>query len=145
MMNKKLLFLINIILISVMSSQVVARDVSTTINDCIAENSGAGGIDCLQAILNDMDKKLHSAHQEVMKNLKQKWQQHSITETHYLAASEKLQATEELLKRYRESLCDALASSTGAVASGYQDYRLACLIRYTQSHIESIQHEFLYK
>lgn len=139
----KSLSLVPIVWLCISSLSVMAnpgtKKISANIESCIAENSGAGSSICLQNILDALDADLLSTHQQVDLYLAKRMQQQSITETHFVSAVENIQRVAKHFIDYRESYCTAFAAASGAAASGYQQHRLACLIKQTYLHYESIQ------
>jgi uncharacterized protein YecT (DUF1311 family) len=126
-MKKFLLFLILI------SSSVLAEEMSPA-ETCIAENSGAGSIECLQKLYETVNQQLYQLNRDLISNLEERDKQDEITHVHYQSALAAFKRSVLDFKLYRESSCNTLTYYTGAVASGYGQHLYQCLISQTEIH-----------
>lgn len=132
-MKKFLLFLMLI------SSSVLAEEMSIA-ETCIAENSGAGSVECLQKLYEKLNQELDQLNRDLLLSLEQRDKQDHITSTHYEHSLAAFKRSILDFKLYRKSSCDAQTYYSGAVASGYSQVLYKCLISQTEIH-----HQFLKK
>jgi hypothetical protein len=106
------------------------------IDHCIAANSGAESQQCLQTLLTDCDQTMTRLHNNITAQMATRVTTGDLTATHYRTAVTALQQATTGFKQYRQQECDWFAARSGAVASGYQQQRLSCLIRLSNTRIE---------
>jgi uncharacterized protein YecT (DUF1311 family) len=135
---KKILLLV----IFISSSVVIAKEMSSAAT-CIAENSGAGSIECLEKLYQSTEDELLTLDKHILDSLESKLKQNDITQVHYQSALSSLKKSAVKFKSYRDSSCDFAANYSGAVASGYQQVRWTCLIEKNQLRIVFLKNQLI--
>lgn len=131
-MKKFLLFLILI------SSSVLAEEMSSA-EACIAENSGAGSIECLEKLYKTLNQELDELNKEVVSSLEERNRQNIITVNHYDSALLAFNRSILDFKLYRENCCNFSTYYSGGVASGYAQVLYTCLIKQTEIRTEFLE------
>lgn len=112
------------------------------IDDCIASNSGADSIICLEDMLRDTDAEWNSLEKKIIASLERKLKSQDLTATHFSAALASFKQSHNDFEKFRETACNFVAYSSGAVASGYQQHLLGCMNRKTRAHIDWLKTHF---
>lgn len=112
------------------------------IDDCIASNSGAGSVICLEEMLRDTDFEWISLEKKIIASLERKLKIQDLTATHLSAALVSFKQSHNDFEKFRENTCNFVAYSSGAVASGYQQHLLGCMNRKTRAHIDWLKRIF---
>lgn len=109
-------------------------DEDTSVDDCIAGNSGAESVDCLKEIYQELNQELEQLNRSFVSRLEQRDRQDIITTIHYQESLSAFKRSILDFKLYRKSSCDAQTYYSGAVASGYGQVLYRCLITQTKIH-----------
>lgn len=133
-MKKFLLLMIFMNSSIVMSQEVPPAEV------CIAENSGAGSIECLEKLYKTLNQELDQLDQDVLESLEIRDKNDIITSVHYESAVTAFKKSVEDFKHYRESSCNFRTYYSGAVASGYGQVLYKCLIEQTEMQNQFLKH-----
>jgi uncharacterized protein YecT (DUF1311 family) len=120
-----------LIMILVSSFSVNAQDMSSA-ESCIAENSGAGSVDCLKNLYEKLNQNLDQLNKNVFSSLEEREKQDVITIVHYDGAISAFKRSILDFSLYRESSCNSSTYYSGAVASGYGQILYSCLIKQTK-------------
>jgi hypothetical protein len=128
------IFLALAIYISV--SNLMAQDLSQ-VETCIAENSGAASITCLDSLYQKSEFDRQAMKKQLQASLRARLLKGDITQVHYDSALAALKKSWVEFASYRDSICLVIANYSGAVASGYQQIYLGCLIEKNQLQIKS--------
>ncbi|MFT3777909.1 MAG: hypothetical protein QM772_06465 [Ottowia sp.] len=106
------------------------------VKQCIAENSGASSIDCLEKSFRETQRNIARLEKGILDKLKRKLRANDITKTHYELAVSSLVDASKKFARFGERQCDFSIGASGAVASGSGQVRWSCLIQLNDWRIQ---------
>jgi hypothetical protein len=132
-----------LLLVICISSPVVMAEWVSSAGTCIAENSGAGSIECLEKLYQLTEDEILELDKKILDSLETKLKQNDITQVHYQSALSSLKKSVRKFKSYRNDSCDFAANYSGAVASGYQQVRWKCLIEKNQLRIVFLKNQLI--
>jgi len=105
------------------------QDHALAVEQCIAENSGAGSVACFEKIFLENQRKITGLERALIRALKQKRQTDDFGETHYQLAVSSLRDASKKFAAFSQRQCDFAIGASGATASGSDQVRWPCLIR----------------
>ncbi|MDR2173311.1 MAG: hypothetical protein LBE32_03795, partial [Burkholderiales bacterium] len=111
----------------IFSHACLAQDHAAAAEQCIAENSGASSLDCLQKIYRQIQQEIAGLQKTIQIRLKEKRQAGDLIQTHYESAFSSLADASKKYAAFSERQCDFESAASGAAASGYGQVRWRCL------------------
>ena len=106
---------------------------------CIAANSGAGSVACLEAIFWGTQRSIARQEKALLAGLRQQRQAGELTGTHHELAAAALADAAKKFESFRERQCDFALGASGAAASGAEQVRWQCRIRLNAWRIEFLK------
>ncbi|WP_374350320.1 lysozyme inhibitor LprI family protein [Chitinimonas sp.] len=103
--------------------------------ECIAANSGAGSIDCLQSLFYVTTGRIAGLENGIAKKLASKRHRDEITPTHHQYALAALRDAGRKFSRFAARQCEFSVGASGAVASGSGQVYWSCRIRLNAQRI----------
>lgn len=120
-----------------------AGDSAALVEDCIAANSGAGSVACLEKVMVTSQKEIARLEADLLGRLLSKVNRDDITHAHYKQAVSSLAHAAKRFEQFRESQCDFVVGASGAVASGSQQVRYSCRIELNDWRIAYLRQTLL--
>lgn len=109
------------------------------VRQCIAENSGAGSVDCLKSIFWETQRTHARLEKALLGMLKKQRQADELTPTHHQLAVSSLADAARKFEAFRERQCDFALGASGSVASGAEQVRWQCRIRLNDWRTQYLQ------
>ena len=95
---------------------------------CIAENGGAGSIDCLERLYYQTERDITRLEKKIIAHLRHQRKNDELTGTHFELAVSSLKDASTKFRTFSARQCDYAVGASGAVASGSGQVRWRCLI-----------------
>lgn len=105
---------------------------------CIAENSGADSVACLERLHQQTQRKIRRLESTILARLERRREAGELTETHHQLAVSSLREAAKAYAGFSARQCDFAVGASGAVASGSAQVRWSCLIRLADSRIRDL-------
>ncbi|QRY78943.1 DUF1311 domain-containing protein [Pseudomonas sp. PDNC002] len=105
-----------------------ARDFIAEGEDCIAGNSGAASVECLERLYYESNQEIRRLEDRFVAQARQRRRNDDIGETHYALAVSAMRDASRRFQKFSERQCDAEVAYFGGVASGYGQGRFTCLL-----------------
>jgi uncharacterized protein YecT (DUF1311 family) len=103
---------------------------------CIAQNSGAESIVCLERLYYLGTRKIAITESQVKSALRKRKANGDLSQTHYEAAMAEFKKSSSFFNQYRDRTCYFAASATDGAASGYSQVLYSCLIEENERRID---------
>ena len=113
-----------------------AHDHAAAMERCIAEQSGAPSVACLEAVFWDTQRHIARLEKTLLAGLRQQRQAGELTGTHHELAASSLVDAAKKYEAFRERQCDFALGASGAAASGAEQVRWQYRIRLNDWRID---------
>lgn len=102
---------------------------------CIATNSGADSVICLQQLEAGLQQKIRRQQAALQKRWRSLRDAGELTETHYQVAVTESRLANRAFLQFTTNQCQAMTGARGAVASGYGQVYWTCRIDWAQQRL----------
>jgi hypothetical protein len=119
------------------------RDHSLFAERCIAANSGADSVKCLEDVFYKTEYEIAQLERRILAKLKHQRRTGAIGSAHHELAVSSLKEASAKFRKFSERHCDFVLGASGAVASGSGQVRWRCLIRLNDLRIKDLEGNLL--
>jgi hypothetical protein len=112
---------------------------SEAVEHCIAQNSGADSVDCLNKIFDSTVLKIDMLEQDAREQVLRRLLVDRIGETHYDMSISALDGAAENFDAFSHHQCEFVVGNSGAVASGSGQIYWSCRIGLNDQRIEYLE------
>jgi hypothetical protein len=119
-------------LLLVVPALASCRDYVAEAEGCIAANSGAGSVECLQRLYQDSNLEIRRLENRIVANSRKREQDGTITGAHREQAASSMRDAARRFRKFSERQCSFEVGYAGAAASGARQVFFSCLLRFNE-------------
>lgn len=110
----------------------------TSAEACIAANSGADSLNCLEQLHHSVQNKIQQQQSLLQKNWRKHRDSEELTNQHYQQAISESRLANRYFAEFSHKHCLARIGASGAVASGAGQIYWTCRIELAQQHLSNL-------